>query len=120
YRRRLPAQEQIAQLLVTPRVYLRRRRARVADDIAVAELDDALGVLRDLRIVRNQNDGVALGREILEQRHDLDAAARIECAGRLVCQDDVAAVHERARDRNALLLTARQLVGPVIHSVAQA
>ena len=46
-------------------------------------------------------------------RHDLGAGLRVEVARRLVGQQDRRIVDERARDRHALPLTARQLVGPV-------
>ena len=56
----------------------------------------------------------------LEQRHHLRAALAVEGAGRLVGQDDLPAVHQRAGDRHALLLAARKLARPVLEAVAQA
>ena len=62
---------------------------------------------------------MALAREAFEQRHDLDAAARVESARWLVGENDLAAVHQRTRDGYALLLAARELVRPMIESLAQ-
>lgn len=45
---------------------------------------------------------------------------RIECAGRLVGQNDLRIIHQRARDGNTLLLTARKLIGMVVGAVGQA
>ena len=49
--------------------------------------------------------------ELLEERHDLDAGLRVEVAGRLVGEDDLRLADQRARDRDALLLAARELAG---------
>jgi hypothetical protein len=53
---------------------------------------------------------VALAGQFVEQRHDLGAAVAVEGAGGFVGEDDMAAVHQRAGDRHALLLAAGQLV----------
>ena len=66
----------------------------------------AIGMTRDFGVVRDEDDRVPFARERFEQRHDFDAAARIERARRLVGENDLAAVHERARDRHTLLLAA--------------
>ena len=46
------------------------------------------GVGGDVGLVRDEDDGDALVAELLEQRHDLDAGARVEVAGRLVGEDE--------------------------------
>ena len=103
-----------------------RRHAPVGDllvdlDLAVAELDDPRAVLGDVHFVRDQHDGdAALHVQLLEDVHDLDAGARVEVAGRLVRQQDRRLVDQRARDRDALLLAARQLVRVVVHALAEA
>ena len=50
----------------------------------------------------------------LEDLHHLDAGAGVEVAGRLVGEQDRRLGHQRARDRDALLLAARQLVGMML------
>src|SRR6185503_14966708 len=86
-------------------------RTWIADDPAVGDLDDAARLLRDFACVRDDDHRVAFGGELLQERHDLLAAPAVERAGGLVGEDDLAAVHERARYGNALLLPARELAG---------
>ena len=52
--------------------------ALVAGNNAVLNVDDAMRVLGDIVLVRDQNDRVALGMQTIEQRHDLDASLRVE------------------------------------------
>src|SRR5690606_16143223 len=105
-----------AALAIGPAQHLRRvfpgLRARVGHDAAVADLDHAVGVVGDLLGVSDQDHRVALLGQLVEQLHHLDAAPAVECAGGLVGQDDLAAVHQRARDGHALLLAAGELLGP--------
>ena len=63
---------------------------------------------------------MALGVQLLQDLHHLLAAGGVECAGGFVGQDHAAAVHERTRDRHALLLPARELARAVLHAVFQA
>src|ERR1700730_5879410 len=58
----------------------------IGGDLAVADIDDAVCVLRDFVLVGYEDDGVSLSVKILEKRHDLFARFRIEVAGGLVCQ----------------------------------
>src|SRR4029078_2225731 len=48
---------------------------------------------------------------------DLPARDRIEVPGRLVGDEDLRPAHQRSRDRGALLLTTRQLIGEVVSAV---
>ncbi len=90
-------------------------------NLPVAEANEPRAVLGDVHLVRDEDDGdAALAIELLEDVHDLDARARIEVSGRLVGEDDRRLVDERARDRDALLLTARQLVRKVVKALAEA
>ena len=58
--------------------------------------------------------------DLTEQIHDLERQIGIEIAGRLVREHELRIVDERARDRDPLLLAARQLLGQRIHPVLQA
>ncbi|MNT02675.1 hypothetical protein D3C72_1371810 [compost metagenome] len=58
--------------------------------------------------------------QLAQDADDLLAALAVERAGGLVGQDDLAAVHQRARDAHALLLAARKLARPVLGAVFQA
>src|SRR3954453_6501666 len=87
----------------------------IADDAALVQLDDAPAHLVDhLAIVRGDDDGRAGAVDAVDQLHDPDPRLRIEVAGRLVRQKQRRVVDERTRDRNALLLAARELVRVVV------
>src|SRR5262245_30986238 len=88
--------------------------AHVADDLAVAEAHDARRVLRQLVLVRDEDDGVPTAVQIVHQRQDLVTGLRVEVSGRLVGEQDRRLVDERARDRHALALSAGHLVRPVM------
>ena len=57
---------------------------------------------------------------VIEESHDFDAGLGIEVAGGLVGQDDGGAVDQGAGDGHALALAAGELIGLVIHALAQA
>jgi len=80
----------------------------------------APSVCGDVALMRNENDGVAALIQIFEQRHDFFAGFGIEISSRFVGQDNRRLVHERARDRHALALTAREFVRFVMNPIAQA
>src|SRR5437762_5476543 len=87
---------------------------------AVAERDDARAVLGDVGLVRHQHDrDAALYVQLLKNAHDLDAGLRIEVAGRLVGEQQRRAVHRRAGDGDALLLTTRELVRVMTEPIAE-
>src|SRR5687768_16066874 len=92
----------------------------VGKDAAVQHLDGAIGAGRDLRIVRNDDDGDALPVQLLKQPQDLVAGARVEVAGGLVGQEQLRAIYQRARDRHALALAPGKLVRRVVHAVLEA
>ena len=67
----------------------------------------AVGVHGDIVLVSDQDDGVALLVEALEQRHDFVAGGGVEVAGGLVGQQDRRVVHQGPGDRDTLPLAAR-------------
>ena len=84
-------------------------------DAALAQLDHAAAHLVDhLAVVGGDDDGRAGAVDPVDQLHDPDRGLGVEVAGRLVGQQQRRVVHERARDRDALLLAARELVGVVV------
>src|SRR5262245_12486208 len=87
---------------------------------AVAEHHRALGVLGDVLLVRDQDDSLAVVVESLKDRHDLFRRLRVEVAGRLVGQDQLRVVDQSPRDRDALLLAARELARMVILAAFEA
>ena len=92
------------------------------DDGAVEHRDGPVRVLLgERRIVRDHDDGLAVALvELLQQRHDLARRAAVEIAGRLVGEQQVRLVRQRARDRDALLLAARELPRPMVLAAAEA
>ena len=55
---------------------------------AVSDRQDAMSVRRDIRLVCNQNNGVALFVQSVEQSHDLDAGLRVQVPGWFVGQNN--------------------------------
>ena len=81
-----------------------------AGDAAVGEADDAVGHAGDGRVVRDDDRGGAeLAVDALERLEHDDAGRDVERAGRLVAQQHVGPLGDRARDGDALLLAAGEL-----------
>jgi hypothetical protein len=70
-------------------------------------------------VMGGDEHGRPAGVDLPEQVHDFQRQVRIEIAGGLVRQHDLRIVHERPGDRDALLLTPRQLLGQCIHAMLQ-
>ena len=84
----------------------------VARDAAVLERDHAAAHLVDhLAVVRRHDDGRARAVDPVEQLHDPHGRVRVEVPRRLVADEQRRVVDEGARDRDALLLAAGELVG---------
>src|SRR3954447_20603537 len=84
---------------------LRGRAPQLVHDPAVGQEQDPVGVTRRVRIVGDDDDGLAEPVDRLaEDAQHLAARAGVEVAGRLVAEDDVRAAGERAADGDALLL----------------
>src|SRR3954465_2458026 len=95
--------------------------ALVAHDLAVVELDHALAhLVHDRRVVRRHQDRRVGAVDAVEQLHDADARRGVEVSRRLVGDEDHRAVDEGARDRDALLLAAGQLLGQATALAVQA
>ena len=94
--------------------------AAVSDDFAVLQFDDALRMLRHFHIVGDDHHGVAALVQLAEDRQHFLAGLGVQRAGRFVRQDNFAAVDQRARDADALLLAAGKLAGLVVFAPLQA
>src|SRR5580704_3871183 len=57
-------------------------------DLAVPNVDHAVGVHGDIVLVRHQKDRITLMIQALEQRHDFVSGRRVEGASRLVGKQD--------------------------------
>src|SRR3989441_1172708 len=95
------------------------RLALVGGDVAVAQRHDPRGVPRDVVLVGDHHDRLALAMQVGEHAHQLGARCGVEVPGGLVGEQDARLVHERPGDRHPLPLPARQLVRLVCHAVAQ-
>src|SRR5262245_34674275 len=88
----------------------------VERDSALAQADDARGVGQgglELVLAHNEREPLrAVDRP--EDVHDAAGERGIEARGGLVGQDDRGPLRERARDRDALLLAAREGVGAAV------
>ena len=72
-----------------------------------------------LAIVRGDEHGRSARVDLAEQVHDVERQIGVEVAGGLVGQHERRIVDQRARDRNALLLAARELERKRVHPVLQ-
>ena len=92
----------------------------VADELALLERDHALAHLVDhLAVVRDHEDRRAGAVDAVEELHDPDGGVRVEVPGRLVADEERRVVDDRARDRDALLLAAGELVRDASSSCAR-
>src|SRR4029453_6650574 len=88
---------------------------------AVPDGDRAVDLLRDERVVGEDDDGDAqLPVRGSRRREDLGRGLCVELAGRLVGEQDARPVRERNGDRGPLLLAAGELVGLVRATVGNA
>ena len=88
------------------------RHRRVRAEPSVGEVQDAVGDRRGVGLVRDDHDGAA--REPSQELEHRRAVLGVEAAGRLVGEDQLRVVDERASEREALLLAAGELVREVI------
>ena len=72
------------------------------------------GAIGERGVVRDDDQCRAVGVDAVEQRRDLLAGRLVELAGGLVGQQQPRPVGERARDRHALHLAARELRRPMV------
>src|SRR5690606_31869368 len=95
-------------------------RSGVRDDRAVRETDRAPRARGEVWIVRDEHERrAALAVELLEQLDDGLARAGVEVPGRLVGEQDLGLVDERARERDALLLPAGKLGRIMVEPIAE-
>ena len=82
------------------------RRRLVREDLAVANVDDAMRVLSNIGLVSDENNGVATGVKLIEERHDLEARLGVEVSSRLVGKNDGGVVNQGTGNGDALTLAA--------------
>src|SRR5258707_2643606 len=84
------------------------------DHPAVLELNNSMSIHGVALRMRDLNDGGAPVVEALEELHDLVALRGVQVAGRLVGEDELGILDDRAGDAHELLLAAGKLVGEEI------
>ena len=97
----------LAEVLVDAlALLLRLKGIGVGGDLSVLEGDDARGVFfREVGVMGDHHDQ-PVGGDLLQEVHDLDTGVAVQGAGRLVCEQDIGVVDQRAGDGDALHLTA--------------
>ena len=87
---------------------------------AVDHMDAAIHACRKVKVVRDNQDGLALiARKAGQARKDLLRALRVEVSGRLVGQQQFGVVGKRAGHCHALTLAAGQGVGFALEKIGQ-
>src|SRR5438045_1962792 len=99
---------------------VRRSGTRLLDDPAVEQMDGTVGVGRVSGIVRDHADRRSTAMQLAQQLHNRFAVRRVEVSRRLVGEQDEWIPGNRTRDGDALLLTAGELCGIVLHAMAHA
>ena len=94
--------------------------ALIADDHAVFDFDNAVGILGHMHIMGHDNDGMTVAVKLLQQLHHFFAAVTIQRTRRLIGKDHIAAIHQSARHTDPLLLSATELIGFMVKPVAKA
>src|SRR5256885_2515034 len=88
--------------------------------LALVEVAHDVGPLDGVRVVRHHHDGLLeFPVQPLEQRQHLFRRLAVEVARRLVRHEDRGVGGDGARDRHALLLTARELPWRMVHAVLE-
>ena len=83
----------------------------IANHLAVTQLDHAaLHLVDESGFVGGHQHGGAAGVDAGQQLHDVDRGGGVEVSGRLVGEQHLRTIDQSARDRDALLLAAGELV----------
>src|SRR5689334_15494810 len=91
----------------------------IVQNQAVAHDDVAFRIRGDVRFVRHHNDGNAAIVQLLKNSHDFDTGAAVEISCRLIRHHNFGIVDQRPRDRDPLLLSARELARVMILAPGQ-
>ena len=88
----------------------------VIRDDSVADIDYAMGIFGNVVLVRDQDYGIALRVELIEEGHDLVSGLGIEVSSGLVGEKDGWIVDKCPRNRDSLPLTSGEFIGFVHHA----
>ena len=87
---------------------------------AVKQMNLSIGMTRVARIVRDHTNGCALLVQLAQEFHHSLAVGRVEVSSRLVRQQYQRIARDSSRDRDALLLTARELARKMFGAMSHA
>jgi hypothetical protein len=89
---------------------------------AVANADDTIGIgVSELDLMQNADDRDALGAgEPLQKPHDFLGRFRVETCDRLIRQQHLGPLRQRAGDCDPLRLTAGQRASPLVRQLGEA
>ncbi len=91
----------------------------VENQMAMGELDAAVGLPGDIRVVRDHQDGVARVVQLAEDLEHNRFIRFVKVAGGLVGENQLRLIDESARDGHALLFAARKLGREMRQAVAE-
>src|SRR6266540_6605783 len=95
--------------------------SRGLDNLAVSDVEGAIGDVRNPSVVRDNDDGLLeILVQSLEQIEDFLAGLRVELSCGLVREEQGRIVRQRDRNGDPLLLTAAQLVRPMARTLGEA
>jgi hypothetical protein len=104
-----------------PHRHSHARSRTVARDAAAREAHDPVGALGEREVVRHEDErGARVAVELLHHPDDAAPGLLVEVAGRLVGEEDLRPVRERARERDPLLLAAGKLGGIMVEALPEA
>ncbi len=87
--------------------------------MTVAQLDVAARIVGDIGVVGHEDDGSALGVELLEEDENLETGSCVEVTRCLIGENHGRVVDQGAGYGHTLHLSTRHLVALVIESLAQ-
>ena len=91
---------------------LQSNRSDAAQDLPILDPNDLLRLLRNFRVMRNNDKRLpALRSAFHQQPHCILARPRIQISGRLVCKNDARFCNQCTGDCHTLLLSAGKLCG---------
>ena len=101
-------------------LHFRARGLFATDDLAVAEVDHAVGAGGGLGVMGDDDEGLPGLVQPSEQVEDRAAGDAVEVAGRLVGQKEGGLIDQGAGDGDALALAAGEFGGAVLEAMPEA
>ena len=106
--------------ITSPAATLHEARSAGVGAVLRHEVDDPVGDGHEAVVVGRDDDDAAVGAQVAQERDDPLGLDVVEVGGGLVGQQDRRVGRQPAGDRDALLLAAGELVGPLARALGQA